>query len=100
MYDLAVPALDTAKFARRNVCRRARDAPAAARPHHQERKDPRLLSLLGKQRYRSVNRFQKHTAAVRPEDRAHAVRRACDLAIKQGLFAAYRETRAEFSITM
>jgi len=84
-------------------------------------KDPRLLPLLGKQRYRSVNRFQKHTASITPEDRARAVRRACDHAIKQGqvaagifatglsqaatgnshgLFAAYRETHAEFSITM
>jgi PmbA protein len=84
-------------------------------------KDPRLLPLLGKQRYRPVNRFQKHTAAVTPEDRARAVRRACDLAIKHGqiaagifatgvsqsavgnskeLFATYRETHAEFSITM
>jgi PmbA protein len=84
-------------------------------------KDPRLLPLLGKQRYRTVNRFQKHTAAITPEDRARTVRRACDLAVKQGqvaagifaigqsqaaignsvgLFAAYRETHAEFSITM
>jgi len=84
-------------------------------------KDPRLLPLLGKQRYRPVNRFDRHTAAVTPEDRARAVRRACDLAVKQGqvaagifatglsqsavgnskgLFAAYRETHAEFSITM
>jgi PmbA protein len=84
-------------------------------------KDPRLLPLPGKHRYRSVNRFQKGTAAISPEDRARAVRRACDLAIKQGqvaagifatglsqsaignsngLLAAYRETHAEFSITM
>jgi predicted Zn-dependent protease len=84
-------------------------------------KDPRLLPLLGNQRYRSVNRFQKHTVSITAEDRARAVRRACDLAIKQGqvaagifatglsqsaignsngLFAAYRETHAEFSVTM
>ena len=84
-------------------------------------KDPKLLPLPGKQRYRDVDRFTRATAAVTPEDRARAVRRACDLAIKKGqvaagifstgqsqsamgnsrgLRAAYRETHAEFSITM
>jgi len=84
-------------------------------------KDPRLLPLPGKQRYRPVNRFVKQTVALTPEARARAVRRACDLAVKRGqtaagvfssgqsqaavgnsrgLFAAYRETHAEFSITM
>jgi PmbA protein len=88
---------------------------------HSQPKDPRLLPLPGKQRYRPVNRFVKQTAALTPEARARAVRRACDLAIKRGqtaagvfssgqsqaavgnsrgLFAAYRETHAEFSITM
>lgn len=88
---------------------------------HSQPKDPKLLPLPGKQRYRSVGRFLKSTAAVTPEDRARAVRRACDLAVKKGqvaagifatglnqsvlgnsrgLFAAYRETHAEFSITM
>jgi len=68
-----------------------------------------------------VSRFIRHTAALAPEDRARAVRRACDLAVKRGqvaagifssgqsqtavgnsrgLFAAYRETHAQFSITM
>ena len=84
-------------------------------------KDTRLLPLLGEQRYRAVQRYSKHTVAITPEDRARAVRRACDLAIKKGqvaagifatglnqaaignsrgLFTAYRETHAEFSITM
>jgi PmbA protein len=84
-------------------------------------KDPRLLSLPGKQHYRKINRFYADTIALTPEDRARAVRRACDLAVKRGqnaagifssgqsqtalgnsrgLFAAYRETHAEFSITM
>jgi len=88
---------------------------------HSRPKDPRLLPLPGKQRYRPVNRFAKQTAALTPEARARAVRRACDLAIKRGqtaagvfssgqsqaavsnsrgLFAVYRETHAEFSITM
>jgi PmbA protein len=88
---------------------------------HSQPKDPHLLPLPGKQRYRKVNRSAKDTAALTPEERARAVRRACDLAIQngqvaagifasglqqsalgnsRGLFAAYRETHAEFSITM
>jgi PmbA protein len=88
---------------------------------HSQPKDPHLLPVPSKQRYRKVNRFIKQTAAVSPEERARAVRRACDLAVKRGqtaagifasgqsqtamgnsrgLFAAYRETHAEFSITM
>jgi PmbA protein len=88
---------------------------------HSQLKDPRVLPVPGKQRYRRVNRFVKQTAALTAEERARAVRLACDLAIKKGqvaagifangqsqsaignsrgLFAAYRETHAEFSITM
>jgi len=84
-------------------------------------KDPRLLPMPARQSYRRVNRFIKQTAAVTPDARAQAVRRACDLAIKngqvaagiystgqsqtavgnsRGLSAAYRDTHAEFSITM
>jgi PmbA protein len=83
--------------------------------------DAHLLPVPGQQRYRAVSRFVKASAAVTPEHRARAVRRACDLAIRngqvaagifatgqsqtamgnsRGLFAAYRETHAEFSITM
>ena len=88
---------------------------------HSQPKDPRLLPMPGKQRYRQVNRFIMHTAALAPKDRARAVRCACDLAVKKGqvaagvfssgqgqtavgnsrgLFAAYRETHSQFSITM
>ena len=88
---------------------------------HSQPKDAKLLPLPGKQRYRRVNRFLKTTAAITAEDRARAVRAASDLAIRsgqvaagifatgenhsamgnsRGLFAAYRETHAEFSITM
>jgi PmbA protein len=88
---------------------------------HSQPKDPHLLPLPGKQRYRAVNRFMKTTAALSAEERAVAVRRACDLAVKQnqvaagifsngqsqsalgnsrGLFASYRETHSEFSITV
>jgi PmbA protein len=84
-------------------------------------KNPRLLEMPGKQRYKPVNRFIKRTAALSPDDRARGVRRACDLAVKKGqvaagifssaqtqtavgnsagLFAAYRDTHAVFSITM
>jgi PmbA protein len=88
---------------------------------HSQPKDPHVLPLPGKQRYQKVRRFVKETAALTPEQRARAVRLACDLAIQngqvaagifasglqqsamgnsRGLFAAYRETHAEFSITM
>jgi PmbA protein len=88
---------------------------------HSQPKDPRVLPMLGKQRYRCVNRFVRQTAAITAQDRARVVRLACDLAVKngqvaagifatgqcqsvignsRGLFAAYRETHSEFSITM
>src|SRR5712692_9534407 len=88
---------------------------------HSQPKNPRVLSMPSKQRYRSVSRFIKPTAALSAEDRARTVRRACDLAVKNsqvaagiysngqsqsalgnslGLFAAYRETHSEFSITI
>ena len=88
---------------------------------HSQPKDPHLLPLPAKQHYRKINRFARDTAALTPEERARAVRRACDLAIQngqvaagifasglqqsalgnsRGLFASYRETHAEFSITM
>ena len=84
-------------------------------------KAPHLLPMPGKQRYQRVQRFAKATAELSAEARARAVRKACDLAVKEGqvaagifasgqmqsavgnsmgLFAAHRQTRAEFSITM
>jgi PmbA protein len=84
-------------------------------------RDPSLLPMPGAQKYRRVNRFIRETAQITPDDRAVAVKRACDLAVKEnqvaagifstgqsqtamgnsrGLFAAYRETHGEFSITM
>jgi PmbA protein len=84
-------------------------------------KAPNLLQMPGKQRYSSVQRFVKATAELDAADRARAVKRACDLAVQagqvaagiyvsgqmqsavgnsRGLFAAHRQTRAEFSITM
>ncbi len=88
---------------------------------HSQPKNPWLLPVPTRQRYRAVQRFRPQTAALTPESRARAVRRACDLAVKRGqnaagifssgqmqsavansrgLFAAYRETHATFSITM
>ncbi|HKW56609.1 MAG TPA: TldD/PmbA family protein [Candidatus Acidoferrum sp.] len=88
---------------------------------HSEPRDFRLLSMPGKQRYRKVDRFVAATAALTAEDRARAVKRACDLAVERGqvaagifssgqtqsavansrgLFAAHCETHATFSITM
>ena len=88
---------------------------------HSQPKIPGLLPMPGKQSIRKVNRFTKETAATTPEDRARAIRKSCDLAIRngqvaagifssgqsqhaignsRGLFAAHRQTEAEFSITM
>jgi PmbA protein len=88
---------------------------------HSQPKDPGLLPLPGKQAYKKVNRFVAATGALTAEERARAVRKACDLAIdngqvaagifsssqtqsaignSRGLFAAYRDTHATFSITM
>ena len=88
---------------------------------HSQPKDPRLLPMPKKQRYGRVKRFVKATARFSPKDRARAVRRACDLAVKKGqvaagifstgqsqtavgnsrgLFATYQETHSQFSITM
>jgi PmbA protein len=79
------------------------------------------LAMPGKQRYRKINRFFRESASLTPNDRARAVRRACDWAVKRGqnaagifscaqsqtavgnsrgLFASYRDTHAVFSITM
>jgi PmbA protein len=88
---------------------------------HSQPKIPGLLPMAGKQRYRRVDRFSNETAATTPEDRARAVKKSCDLAVcngqvaagifstgqsqlaianSRGLFAAYRQTEGEFSITM
>ena len=82
---------------------------------------PKLLPMPGKQHYKRVQRYVRATAELSAEDRARAVRKACDLAVKEGqvaagifvsgqmqsavansrgLFATHRQTRAEFSITM
>lgn len=84
-------------------------------------KAPHLLPMPGKQRYQQVQRFVKATAGLSAEARARAVKKACDLAVEagqvaagifvsgqmqstvgnsRGLFASYRQTRGEFSITM
>ena len=83
--------------------------------------DPGLLPLPGKQKYRAVRRFSAPTAALSAEARVRSVKAACALAESKGqvaagifssgqsqsvlansrgLFAAYRQTQAEFSVTM
>jgi PmbA protein len=83
-------------------------------------KDPHLLPMLSRQKYRPVNRYIPATAYLSAEDRARAVKRVCDLADKRGqdaagifesgqthsllansrgLSAGYRQTQAEFSVT-
>jgi len=84
-------------------------------------KDPHLLPMPGKQKYRAVRRFHTATAALTAEERARAVKSACQLAEKRGqiaagifssgqgqsvlmnsrgLSAAYRQTSTTFSITL
>ncbi len=84
-------------------------------------KVPGLLPLPTKQKYRPVRRFSSPTATLSAEARSRAVKTACALAENKGqiaagifssgqsqsvlansrgLFAAYRQTQAEFSVTM
>jgi predicted Zn-dependent protease len=84
-------------------------------------KDPNLLPLPSKQKYAKVARFDAATAGATPADRARAVERVAKLAAlrnqtaagifttgasasllanSRGLIASYRQTRAEFSVTM
>lgn len=84
-------------------------------------KDPLLLPMPGKQKYRNVQRFVPATTSVTAEERARAVKRTCEVAERsgqvaagifstgqsqtllgnsRGLFASYRQTQAEFSVTM
>jgi PmbA protein len=84
-------------------------------------KDSKLPPLLGKQKYRAVRRFHAPTANLSADERARAVKGACQLAEKRGqvaagifssgqnqsvlvnsrgLSAAYRHTNATFSVTM
>jgi len=88
---------------------------------HSQPRDRKLLPLPGAQRYRAVRRFDARTAGLSADDRARAVRNACDVAVKRGqvaagifasgqkqlamgnscgLYASYKDTHAEFSITM
>ena len=84
-------------------------------------KNPSLLPMLGPQKYSRVERYFPATAAATPQDRAVAVAKVTELAEQnkqtaagifstgasvtalvnsRGLFAAYRQSRAEFSVTM
>jgi PmbA protein len=84
-------------------------------------KDAQLLPMPGRQKYRAVRRFHPSTAALTADERARAVKKACQLAENQGqvaagifssgqsqnvlvnsrgLAAAYRQTQATFSVTM
>ncbi len=84
-------------------------------------KDSKLLPLLGKQKYHAVRRFHAPTARLTADERACAVKVACQLAEKRGqvaagifssgqnqsvlvnsrgLSASYRHTSATFSVTM
>ena len=55
---------------------------------HSQPRDRKLLPLPGAQQYRAVRRFDALTARLGADDRARAVRNACDLAVKRGQVAA------------
>lgn len=99
----------------------ARAVAAATQLARSKPRDPDLLPMPGPQRYAKVARYFDATAAATPEDRARAVRRVVALAEERrqtaagilstgihqfaivnskGLFAEYRQTQAEFSITV
>jgi predicted Zn-dependent protease len=84
-------------------------------------KNPDLLPMPGPQAYAKVDRYFAETAGATPEDRAVSVARITGLAEQnrqiaagifstgasvsaiansKGLFASYRQSRAEFSITL
>jgi len=86
-----------------------------------EPKDPDLLPMLRAQKYQKVERFFASTAETTPQDRAHAVKRVCQMADKnkqtaagifscgsmhsllansKGLRARHQQTRSEFSVTI
>ena len=84
-------------------------------------KNPDLLPMPGPQTYPKVNRYFPETAGATPKDRAVSVARVTEcaeqnkqtaagifstgaaltaMANSRGLFASYRQSRAEFSITI
>jgi predicted Zn-dependent protease len=84
-------------------------------------KNPDLLPMPGRQKYAKVRRYFPETANATPDDRARAVAEVVARAEKngqtaagifstgaaamvlvnsRGLFAAHRQTRAEFSVTL
>jgi PmbA protein len=84
-------------------------------------KNPDLLPMPGPQKYARVERYFPGTAGATPQDRAVAVARVTELAEQnrqtaagifstgasvtamvnsKGLFASYRQTRAEFSVSI
>src|SRR5467141_3642562 len=84
-------------------------------------RNPDLLPMPGPQKYAKVSRYFENSAQATPADRARAVARVAEMAEKRkqtaagifttgvtqsaiantkGLFAAHRQTRAEFSITI
>ena len=102
-----------------NSLRRALAASAALA--RSQPKNPDLLPMPGPQHYAKVARFFPATASATPEDRAVAVAKVTELAEQnrqtaagifatgasatamansKGLFASYRQSRAEFSITI
>lgn len=98
-----------------------RAAAAAAELARNAPRNPDLLPMLGPQTFKQVERFDAETSSLTPADRADAVARVCRMAAQRkqtaagifssgvsqsvlansrGLFTHYRQTRAEFSVTI
>ena len=98
-----------------------RTARASTNKTRSQPKNPDLLPMPGPQTYPKVNRYFPETASATPKDRAVAVARVTELAEQnkqtaagifstgaavmaiansKGLFASYRQSRSEFSITI
>jgi predicted Zn-dependent protease len=99
----------------------ARVVAASAALARSQPRNPDLLPMPGRQKYRKVARYFENTAYATPADRARAVARVAKvaelnkqtaagifttgatqfaIANTKGLFASHRQTRAEFSITI
>src|ERR1019366_2431027 len=108
----------TNKFDAESLRRVVAESSSLAR---QQQPDPELLPMPGPQDYRPVQRLFPATAAFPPQDRARPVRKAIQIAEKNGQTAAgtfstgigmqallnsrgvvayYEESSAEFSVTM
>src|SRR4051812_84774 len=85
VFDGKTARATTNKFDAESLKRVVAESSSLAR---QQQRDPDLLPMPGPETYRPVSRYYENTAAVTPEDRAHAVVNAIRIAEKNGHTAA------------